>query len=64
MRSFFLITAAVALVATLGWAGNSDLQEQEAQASEYCEMVALYHQSNGEFGWPDYNAGSITCKEQ
>lgn len=64
MRPFFLITAAVALVATLGWASNSDLQEQEAQVSEYCEMVALYHQSNGKFGWPDYNAGNVTCKEQ
>lgn len=46
--------AAVALVSTLDRASagnNHDL---------YCEMTALYTESNGQHGWPAYKEG-VTC---
>tara|TARA_R110000782_G_scaffold107909_2_gene196306 strand:+ start:355 stop:540 length:186 start_codon:yes stop_codon:yes gene_type:complete len=33
-------------------ANDSELQQDADQ--EYCEMVTLFQQSNGDLGWPDY----------
>jgi hypothetical protein len=60
MNPYLSITAAAALVAALGLAGNADVQEAEAHGSLYCEMVALYESSNGELGWPAYEP-AINC---
>lgn len=32
----------------------SDSEIQEDADQNYCEMVTLFHQSNGDLGWPDY----------
>ena len=42
-------------------AGNMDAQEDERQHAEYCEMVKLWKETNGEHGWPAYN-GEGTCR--
>lgn len=34
--------------------GEGDMREAQTQSKEYCEMVELYIQSDGENGWPDY----------
>ena len=52
----FLI-AAILLVS----ASDSELQQDADQ--EYCEMVTLFQQSNGDLGWPDYqNTYQKGCK--
>ena len=34
---------------------HMDYNDAVQQESLYCEMVAAWHESNGEFGWPPYN---------
>lgn len=45
---------AVALVSTLDRASASNSHDL------YCEMTALYTESNGQHGWPAYREG-VTC---
>jgi hypothetical protein len=43
-----------------GLVGAMDVQEEERQHAEYCEMVKLWKETNGQQGWPAYN-GEDTC---
>lgn len=49
------LLAAVVIVSTL------DKRSEQNQASLYCEMVAEYKASNGEYGWPAYK-GEMQCQ--
>lgn len=42
------------MTVVLGIAGKGDQEEAEAQSQEYCQMVELWHESDGENGWPPY----------
>lgn len=33
---------------------NEDKKADEYQEQEYCSMVELYQQTNGDAGWPDF----------
>jgi len=44
----------------LASASDSDVEQDTEQ--NYCEMVALYEQSNGDLGWPDYKNTYQGCK--
>ena len=33
---------------------NEDFKDAQQARSLYCEMVAAWHASNGEFGWPPF----------
>ena len=59
--SFYTICAILAVFVLLGLAGTMDVQEEERQHAEYCEMVNLWKQTNGRQGWPAYNGEGI-CK--
>jgi hypothetical protein len=41
-------------------ANDSELERDADQ--NYCEMVALYEQSNDDLGWPDYKNTYQGCK--
>ena len=41
----------------------NDLDLERDADQNYCEMVTLYQQSNGDLGWPDYkNTFKKGCK--
>ena len=44
----------VIFASILGWIGTQDKQQQQESQSEYCRMVKLHKETNGSFGWPDY----------
>jgi len=46
---------------SLGIVGNADRKEADRQELEYCEMTALYKDTGGDLGWPDYDR-DIDCK--
>ena len=48
---FVLLTICLAGYAV---ASNYDHASQEVQEERYCEKVAQFVKSKGEFGWPDY----------
>jgi len=55
-----LITAS--LISSILLASASDSQLEQDSEQNYCEMVALYQQSNGDLGWPDYKNTYQGCK--
>lgn len=58
-----LALAAILLVFTvLLIVGATDADEASAEESLYCEMTALFIETNSEFGWPEYNK-SINCDQ-
>ncbi len=57
------ILAIIGIVIAMGIAGTMDVQEEERQHAEYCEMVKLWKQTNGRQGWPAYN-GEGTCPKE
>lgn len=60
-KRYQVILLAIFVLGLMGIAGHMDFQEEERQHAEYCEMVKLWKQTNGEQGWPAYN-GEGTCK--
>ena len=47
-----IIIALCALALVLAFASSAEPISQDKQ---YCEMVQIWNQTNGEHGWPDYN---------
>jgi hypothetical protein len=45
--ALFLLAACVA--------GTMEYGDEERQQVLYCDMVKIYQESGGEYGWPDYN---------
>jgi len=39
---------------------SGDQSEAERQFEQYCEMVQIWHDTNGESGWPPYK-GEDQC---
>ena len=57
---FLAITTFLLGSILLASASDSELKQDEDK--NYCEMVALYEQSNGDLGWPDYKNTYQGCK--
>jgi len=49
------------LIALFGLAGRGDFEEEQRQLAQYCDMVQLWKDSNGQAGWPAYD-GEEVCK--
>ena len=52
-------TAAATIVLAMFFAlmilvSNEDFKDAHQAQSLYCEMVAAWHQSGGEYGWPPF----------
>lgn len=62
MKNFGLILLGAALIYSIGHA-TGERDDLAMQQAEYCEMVELFKQTNGDAGWPDYrNIYSEQCK--
>lgn len=60
VKWFPRIILVIFVLVLMGIAGRMDAQEEERQHAEYCEMVKLWKQTNGQAGWPAYN-GEGAC---
>jgi hypothetical protein len=61
IKRYHVILAIIALIAAMCIVGQSDFEDEQAQAEQYCEMVKLWKQTKGQAGWPAYN-GEGVCK--
>jgi hypothetical protein len=61
-KRYQAILAIAGIIIAMGIAGNMDVQEEERQHAEYCEMVKLWQQSGGQAGWPAYD-GEEVCRD-
>jgi hypothetical protein len=62
IKRYQAILAIAGIAIAMGIAGNMDVQEEERQHAEYCEMVQLWKQSGGQAGWPAYD-GEEVCRD-
>jgi len=60
IKRYQVVLAIIGIVIAMGIVGQSDFEEEQRQAEQYCEMVKLWKQTNGQQGWPAYN-GECTC---
>ncbi len=61
LKRYQVILAVIGLIVAMGIVGQSDFEEAERQQAEYCDMVKLWKQTNGQAGWPAYN-GEKMCR--
>ena len=59
---YFSLT--IAVVIALGFVGSMDHQSVTSDVDEYCRMVKQFRDTDGAFGWPDYeNAYESWCSK-
>jgi hypothetical protein len=61
LKRYQVILAIIGIIIAMGIVGQSDFEEEQRQHAEYCEMVKLWKQTNGQQGWPAYN-GEGACR--
>ena len=61
IKRYQVILAGLGLLIAMGIVGQSDFDEEQRQADQYCEMVKLWKQTKGQAGWPAYN-GEKMCR--
>lgn len=54
IKTRLMICGFLVVVFILAVVSNEDKKADEYQEQEYCSMVELYQQTNGEAGWPDF----------
>lgn len=59
IKRYQVILAIIGIVIAMGIVGQSDLEEEQRQADQYCDMVKMWKESGGEKGWPAYNGEEI-----
>lgn len=56
--------AALALLGLITLAACVDEQEQDLELKHHCEMVGIYRETDGQYGWPDYNNTAGDCPKE
>ena len=54
MKAAAAVMALAMFFALVLFLRNEDFKDAQQARSLYCEMVAAWHASNGEFGWPPF----------
>lgn len=61
LKRYQVIILAIFVLVLMGIVGQSDMEEEQRQADQYCEMVKLWKETRGQAGWPAFN-GEEVCK--
>lgn len=61
LKRYQVILIGLGLIVAMGIVGQSDMEDEQRQAEQYCEMVKLWKETKGQQGWPAYN-GEGVCK--
>lgn len=61
LKRYQVILAFIGLTIAMGIVGQSDMEDEQRQAEQYCEMVKLWKETKGQRGWPAYD-GEGMCK--
>lgn len=58
----FVVCCLIAAIVAIAWLRHG-LDDVNQQQDLYCEMIGIYKETKGEYGWPDYKgiAGEV-CK--
>jgi len=61
MKNTMYALGAAAFLAMMSVVGNMEAQDRQAERENYCEMVGIWDDTNGEYGWPPYD-GREECQ--
>jgi hypothetical protein len=61
IKRYQVILAIIGIIIAMGIVGQSDMEEEQRQADQYCEMVKLWKETRGQAGWPAYD-GERMCR--
>lgn len=61
LKRYQVILIGLGLIVAMGIVGQSDMEDEQRQAEQYCEMVKLWKETKGKAGWPAYD-GERICK--
>lgn len=61
LKRYQVILIGLGLIVAMGIVGQSDMEDEQRQAEQYCEMVKLWKETKGQQGWPAYD-GEGMCK--
>jgi len=63
-ENILLSLAAVFISVLTAYAVRQPPNQYDEQVLKlHCEMVQVWEETNGEFGWPDYNDTAALCEE-
>ena len=63
MRDALLIALGF-LVLCLSIVSGDKAPEDQTEHELHCEMVQIWNDTNGEYGWPDYNNTATDCQKE
>jgi hypothetical protein len=61
LKRYQVILAFIGIIVAMGIVGQSDMEEEQRQADQYCDMVKLWKETRGQAGWPAYD-GERMCR--
>jgi hypothetical protein len=61
LKRYQVILAFIGIIVAMGIVGQSDMEEEQRQADQYCDMVKLWKETRGRAGWPAYD-GERMCR--
>lgn len=64
IRTVLAVTATAAVIYAVDFlATDKTPSQEEMDRREYCEMIKIYADTEGKFGWPPYNRGTVDCDD-
>jgi hypothetical protein len=64
MKTHALLISAALLALGLAIAFGDAAPQDTSEQDLHCEMVQIWTETNGEYGWPDYNNTAGSCPKE
>jgi len=55
MKGMMYALGSAAFLGMMAVVGNMEAQDRNAERENYCERVAIWDDTSGEYGWPPYD---------
>ena len=56
LKRYQVILIAIFFIVLMGIVGQMDVEEEQRQDQEYCEMIKLWEETKGQAGWPAFKS--------
>ena len=56
IKRYQVILIAIFFIVMMGIIGKMDVEEEQRQDQEYCDMVKLWAETKGQAGWPAFKS--------
>jgi hypothetical protein len=56
LKRYQVILIAIFFIVMMGIVGQMDVEEEQRQDQEYCDMIKLWEETKGQAGWPAFKS--------